>query len=76
MRNRKLQKNCKKIQKIKKIQIWLLLMQKLVGKGRAREKIQIIISFRFCVIENSKQIAKKFKKLEEYQFGSFKAKRG
>ena len=76
MRNRKLQKNCKKIRKIKKIQIWLLFMQKLVGKGRAREKIQIIISFRSCVIENSKQIAKKFKKLEEYQFGSFKAKRG
>ena len=54
----------------------ILFKLKLVGKGRAREKIQIIISFRSCVIENSKQIAKKFKKLEEYQFGSFKAKRG
>ena len=31
------------------------------------------VSFRFvptqCVIENSKQIAKKFKKFEEYHFG-------
>ena len=73
MRNRKFIKNCKKIQKIKKIQIWLLFMQKLAGKGRAREKIQIIVSFRFvptkCVIENSEQISKKFKKIVEYHFG-------
>ena len=65
-RNRKFVKNCNKIQKIKKIQLRLLFKQKLVGKDREIEKIQIIVSFRstYCVIENCKQIAKKFKKLE------------
>ena len=41
-------------------------------------KIQIIVSFRFvptqCVIENSKQIAKKFKKLKNTIIASFQAK--
>ena len=54
MRNRKFIKNCTKIQKIKKIQIWLLFKQKLVGKGRAREKIQIIFSFRSYPMGNRK----------------------
>ena len=39
-------KIAKKIQKIRKIQLWLLFKQKLVGNGREREKIQIIVSFR------------------------------
>ena len=54
MRNRKFIKNCKKIQKIKKIQLWLLFKQKLVGKGRAGEKIQIIVSFRSYPLRNRK----------------------
>ena len=73
MRNRKFKTNGKKIQKIIKKQLWLLFKQKLVRKGREREKIQIIVSFCVvptqCVIENSKQIAKKLKKLEKYNCG-------
>ena len=46
MHNRKLQKNSKKIQKIKKIPFWLLFKPKYDGKGREREKIQIIVPFR------------------------------
>ena len=90
--------NCNKIQKIQKIQLWLLFKQKLVGKGLEKGKIQkklkkdcygffssknwlekaekerkYKLSFRFvptqCVIEHSKQIAKKCIKLEEYHFG-------
>ena len=65
-----MQKNSKKI---KKKPLGLLFKIKLVRKGRERGKMQIIVSLRFvptqCVIENSKQIAKKFKKLEEYHCG-------
>ena len=41
------------------------------GKGREREKIKIIILFRSYPTRNKKfhQIAKNFKKLEEYRFG-------
>ena len=53
-RNRKFIKNCKKIQKIRKIQLWLLFKQKLVGKGREREKIRIIVSFRSYPMRNRK----------------------
>ena len=70
----KLQKNSKN----SKIQLWLLFKQKLVGKGREKEKIQISVSFRFVptqrVIENSKQIVKKFKKLQNTIMVSFQAK--
>ena len=65
MRNKKFQTNSKKIQKIIKKQLWLLFKQKLVGNDQERQKYKL--SFRFvptqCVIENSKQIAKKYKKL-------------
>ena len=40
-RNRKFQKNSKKIQKIKKIKLWLHLKPKQVVKCREREKIKI-----------------------------------
>ena len=53
-RNRKFVENCNKIQKIKKIQLRLLFKQKLVGKGREREKIQIIVSFRYYPMRNKK----------------------
>ena len=32
----------------------VLFKQNLVGKGRAREKIQIIVSFRSCLLRNRK----------------------
>ena len=53
-RHQKFKKNCKKIQKIKKIQLWLLFKQKLGGKGREREKIKIIVSFRSYPMRNRK----------------------
>ena len=53
-RHRKFIRNCKKIQKLKKIQLWLLFKQNLVGKGREREKIQIIVSFRSYPMGNRK----------------------
>ena len=56
-----------KIEK-KKIPLWLYFKRKQDGKGREREKIKIIVPFRSvptqCVIENSKTIAKKFRKLK------------
>ena len=45
-RNRKFQKNSKKISKIKKIPLRLHFKKKQVGKGREIEKIEIIIPFR------------------------------
>ena len=46
-RNRKQQQNSKKIQKTKKIPLRLQFKPKQDGKGREREKIKIIVSFRF-----------------------------
>ena len=47
--------------------------QAKIGWKWPRKRLKYKLSFRFiptqCVIENSKQIAKKFKKLEEYRFG-------
>ena len=50
-RHRKFIKNCKKI---KKIQLWFVFNQNLVGKGREIEKIQIIVSFRSYPMRNRK----------------------
>ena len=53
---------------------------KLVGKHREREKIKTAIPFHSVltrrVIENSKKIAKKFKKLKNTIMASFQAKIG
>ena len=53
---------------------------KQVGKGREGEKIKIIVPFRSVhtrrVLENSKKIAKKFKKLKNTIIASFQAKTG
>ena len=53
---------------------------KQVCKGREREKIIIIVPFRFvptrCEIENSKKIAKKLQKLKNTIMFSFQAKIG
>ena len=46
MRNRKVQKNSKNIQKIKKIPFWLYFKPKQCGKEREREKIDVIGLFR------------------------------
>ena len=50
------------------MELWLLFKEKQVGKGREKEKIKIIVPFRSVptrhVIENSKKMAKKFKKLK------------
>ena len=47
-------KIAKKLQKIKKIQLWLLFKQSMVGKGQETEKIQIIVSFRSYPMGNRK----------------------
>ena len=44
--------------------VWLHLKPKWVGKGRERMKVNIAILFR------SKKIAKKFKKIKKYHYGS------
>ena len=53
-------------------------MPKSVERGWEREKIKIIVSFRpvrtWRVIENSKKIAKKFKKLNNTIMAPFRAK--
>ena len=48
-------------------------MPKLVGKGREREKVKIIVLFRSVpkrrVIENSKKNSKKIQKTKQYHYG-------
>ena len=70
MRNRKFQKNNKKIQKIKKYHFEFISSQNSLEKDeKERNKNYRSVPTR-CVIENSKQIAKKFKKLKKYHCGS------
>ena len=71
MGNRKFIRNCKKIQKIRKIQLWFLFKLKLVGKGREREKIKIIVSFRSNPLRNGKfqTNSKKIQKIIKYCCG-------
>ena len=82
MPNRKFHKNnkkiTKKIQKIKKIPLWLHFRPKFVEKGRERGKIKIIVPFHSFLTRNrnSKRIAKKFKKLKNTITASFQAKIG
>ena len=66
-----IRRNCKKIQKIKKIQLWLLFKQKLAGKGREREKIQISVSFRSNPMHYRKfqTNSKKIQKIVKYYYG-------
>ena len=70
-RNRKIIRNCKKIQKIQKIQLWHLFKQKLVGKGQERERVQISISFRSNPMRNRKfqTNSKKIQKIIKYYYG-------
>ena len=79
MRNRKFQKNSKKIQKIKKYHYGVISSQKRLEKAQ-REKIKIIVSFRSVptrrVRKIQNKIAKKFKKLKDTVMASFQAKIG
>ena len=72
---KKLAKNFKKL---KKIPLWLHFKPKYVGKGREREKIKIIVPFRYNQTHNRKfqKKAKKFKKLKNSVMGLFQAKVG
>ena len=62
-----MQKNLKN----SKIQLWLLFKQKLVGKGREKEKIQISVSFRSYPTRNRKfqTNSKKIQKIVKYYYG-------
>ena len=53
------------------MQLWLLFKQKLVGRGREREKIQIIVSFRSYPMRNRKfqTNSKKIQKIVKYYYG-------
>ena len=79
MRNRKFQKNSKKIQKIKKYHYGVISSQKRLEKAQ-REKIKIIVSFRSVPTQRLRKIknkiAKKFKKLKDTVMASFQAKIG
>ena len=76
MRNRKIQKNNKKIQKIQKYHYKFISNQNRLEKDeKERNKNYRSVPTR-CVIENSKQIAKKFKKLKNTTVASFQAKIG
>ena len=66
MRNRKFPKNCKQIEKTKKLPLWLHLKPKQVGKGREREKIKIVVSFCSYPTHN-----RKFQKVKKYHYGFF-----
>ena len=78
--DRKFQKKQQKNLKNSKISMWLHYKPKQVLKSREREKIKIIVSFRFvsigCVIENSIRMAKKLKKLKNAIMATFQAKIG
>ena len=69
MRNRKFQKNNKKIQ----IPLWLHFKPKYVGKGCEREKIKIIVPFRSYPMHNG-QFQKNNKKIEKYHYGFISSK--
>ena len=77
-RNRKFQKNSNKIIKIKKYHYGLISSQNWQEKAERERKLKL--SFRFVhtlrIIENSKKIAKKFKKLKNTIMALFQAKIG
>ena len=80
MRNRKFQKNSKKIQKIKKYHYGVISSKNRLEKAQ-REKIKIIVSFRSVPTRRvrekiKKKIAKKFNKLKDTVMASFQAKIG
>ena len=74
MRHRKFQKNNKKIQKIKKYHYEFISSQNRLEKDEKEKNKNYRSVPTQCVIENSKQIAKKFKKLKNTIVASFQAK--
>ena len=70
MRNRKFQKNSKKIQKIKKYHYGVISSQNRLEKAQ-REKIKIIVPFRSKSMRNRKfqKNGKKIKKSKKYHYG-------
>ena len=75
MRNRKFQKNSKKIQKIKKYHYGVISSQNRLEKAQ-RAKIKIIVSFRSEPTRKRKlkKIAKKFNKVKNSIMASFQDK--
>ena len=75
-RNRKFQKNSKKIQKIKKQHYGFISSQNTFKKAEKERKKKLTVSF--CptrhVIENSRKIAKKFRKLKKYHYDFISSK--
>ena len=76
MRNKKFQKNRKKIQKTKKFHYGFLSSQNRLGKAEKEKKYKLSVRFvpTRRVIENSNKIAKKFKNLKNTIMVSFQAK--
>ena len=77
-RNRKFQKNSKIIQKIKKFLYGFISRQNRMEKAEKDRKKKLSLRFVLTrtVIENSKKIVKKFKKLKNTFMASFKANIG
>ena len=75
-----MKENSKKITKKLKNTIMNSFQAKIGWKKMRKREIKIIVPFRSiptrCVIENSKQIAKKFKKLKKTVVASFPVKIG
>ena len=76
MRNRKFQKNSKKIQKTKKYHYGFLSSQNRLGKAKKEKKLKLSVRSAPTqrVIGNSKKIAIKLKKLKATIMASFQAK--
>ena len=70
MRNRKLKKKKQKNSKIEKVTLWLHFKLKLVEKGREREKLKIIITFRSNPTRNRKfqKNSNKIEKIKIYHY--------
>ena len=70
-RNRNFQKSSKKIQKIKKIPLWLHFSPKQVGRGREKQKIKINVPFRSYPALNNKlkKNSKKIPKTKKHRYG-------
>ena len=76
-RNRKFQKNSKKIQKIKKYHYGVISSQNRLEKAQ-REKIKIIVPFRTNSMRNRKfqKNSKKIKKIKKYHYGRIASQNG
>ena len=77
-RNKKFQKNSKKIQKIKKFLYGFISCQNRMEKAEKDRKKKLSLRFVLTrtIIKNSKKIAKKLKKLKNSFMASFHAKIG